>query len=129
MKNISFMAQKVKRTFCGIVSYQRALYPALYTYVVRVVLLQDPAPALVDILVALSAAAHAQRRIHVHIVARQIQRDEALENNAPPGKCLRQEDEQTGGGAPISDHVQYRAKFRGLLESAGCVAIEGIKET
>jgi hypothetical protein len=100
-----------------------------WPYVVGIVLLQDPAPALVDVLVALSAATHAQRRVHVHIVASQIQRNEALENNAPPGKCLRQKDQQTGGGAPVRDHVQYRTELCGLLESTGCVAVEGIEET
>jgi hypothetical protein len=78
--------------------------------------------------VALSAAAHAQRRIHMHIVARQIKRDEALEDNAESGESLRQEDKQTGGGAPIRDHVQHRTKLCGLLEATGCVAVEGIEE-
>jgi hypothetical protein len=129
MKKISFMAQKMKRTFCGVVSSEHTLESASPTYVVGVVLLQDPTPALVDVLMALSAAAHAQGRVHVHVVASQIQRDETLENDAPPGKCLRQEDQQTGRGAPVRDHVQYRAKFCGLLEPTGCVAVEGIEET
>jgi hypothetical protein len=78
--------------------------------------------------VALSAAAHAQRRIHMHIVARQIKRDEALEDNAESGERLRQEDEQTGSGAPIRDHVQHRTEFGGLLEATGCIAIKGIEK-
>jgi hypothetical protein len=128
MKNISFMTQKVKRTFCDRVSFGLR-QNGRQTYVVGVVLLQDPAPALIHVLVALFAAAHAQRRIHVHIVARQVERDEALEHDAPARESLRQEDEQAGRGASVCDHVQYRTKFGALFEPARCVAVKGIEET
>jgi uncharacterized OB-fold protein len=58
------------------------------TYVVGIVLLEQPTPALIHVLVALSAAAHAQRRIHVHVVTSQVQRDEALEHDAEARECL-----------------------------------------
>jgi hypothetical protein len=71
MKNISFRAQKAKSTFCGVVSRDNDKFECR-AYVVGVVLLQKPAPALVDILVALSTATHTERRIHVHVVTSQI---------------------------------------------------------
>ena len=76
----------------------------------------------------LAAAAHAQRRIHVHIVARQVQADESLEHNAESGPCARQENEQARGCASIGDHVQHRAKLCALLKVAGCDPVEGIEE-
>ena len=96
------------------------------TYIVRVVLLQYPAPALVHLLVALSTAAHAESRIHVHIVACQVQADEPLEYYAEPRPRARQENEQARGRAPIRDHVQHCAKLCTLLEVACCDSIESI---
>lgn len=98
-------------------------------YVVGVVLLQEPTPALIDVLVALSAAAHTKRRIHVHVVTGQIERDQALEDNAPARESLRQEDEQARGCAAVRHHVQHRTEFGGLLKAAGGVAVEGIEQT
>ena len=122
------MAQKVKRTFWGGVSTGCSLGASLKglntkTYVVGVVLLEQPAPALIHILVALVRASHAQRRVHVHVVARQIQRDEALEHNAPSRERLRQEDELTGCCTPVCDHVQHRTELGALFVCAGCVAV------
>lgn len=95
----------------------------LQAYVVGVVLPQEPIPALVDILVATSTAAHAQGRIHVHVVTGQIQRNQELEYNAPPWESLGQEDEQAGGCASVGDHVQYSSKLGALLVFPSCVAI------
>jgi hypothetical protein len=128
MKKISFMAQKVKSTFCGLLAVQIAELERA-THVVGVVLLQDPAPALIHVLVALSATAHAQCRVHVHIMTRQVQRNEALEDDAPTGECLRQEDEQTRCCAPVRDHIQHCTKLCRLIETASRVPIEGIEQT
>lgn len=75
---------------------------------------------------ALRAAAHAQGRVHVHVVAGQVQGDQALEDDAPPGEGLREEHEQTGCGAAVGDHVQHGAELGALLVGAGCVAVEGV---
>lgn len=101
----------------------------MQTYVVRVVLLQQPVPALVDVLVATRAAAHTQGGIHVHVVAGQVERNQQLEHDAPPGESLCQEDEQAGCCAPVRDHVQDGAKLGALFVLAGCVAIERIEKT
>jgi hypothetical protein len=98
------------------------------TYVVGVVLLQQPTPALVYILVALAAAAHAQSRIHVHVVTGQIQRDEALEDDAEARESLRQEDEQTRCCTPVCDHVQHRTKLGALFVCSRCVSIERVEK-
>jgi hypothetical protein len=79
--------------------------------------------------VALPAAAHAQRRVHVHVVTRQVQRDEALEDDAEAREGLREEDEQTRGCAAVRHHVQHGAELGRLLEAAGCVAVAGVEET
>lgn len=57
------------------------------THPVRVVKMQDPTSAAVDLLVALSTPAHAQRRIHVDIVTRQVKADQSLENDTPSREC------------------------------------------
>ena len=99
------------------------------TYVVGVVLPQDPATALVDALVAAVAAAHAQRRVHVHVVTRKVQGDEALEHNTPAGEGLGQEDQQAGCCAAIRHHVQHSAKLGALLKLPGGVSVECVEET
>lgn len=40
-----------------------------------VVLVQNPAPARIDFLVALARTTHCQRRIHMHVVAGQVEAD------------------------------------------------------
>ena len=65
----------------------------------------------------------------MHIVTGQIQRDQSLEDNGPAWECGSKEDEQAGGCATIGDHVENSAKAGGLLEDAGCIAIEGVEET
>jgi len=127
MKNISFMTQNVKRTFCDGFSFG-SRQNGCQTYGVGVVLLQDPASALIHILVTVFAATHAQRRVHVHIVARKIERDEPLEHDAPSWESLRQKDEQTGRRASVCDHVQHRTKLGALLKSTRCVAVKRIEK-
>ena len=59
IKNSSFMAQNVKRTFCDGVS-RRSIFEVResFSYVVGVVLLQNPTSTLVYLLVALTASTH-----------------------------------------------------------------------
>ena len=76
----------------------------------------------------LVAPAHAQSGIHVHVVARQIQRDQTLEEDAPPRESACQEDEQARGCATIRHHVEHGTKLCGLLELAGGHAVEGIEQ-
>lgn len=97
-------------------------------YIVGVVLFQNPAPALIDILMALPAAAHTQRRIHMHVVTGQVQADQALENDAEAREGLRQEDEQARGRAPVRHHIEHGAELGGLAEAAGGVAIQGVEQ-
>ena len=92
-------------------------------YVVRVVLLQDPAPALVDILVALSATAHTECRVHVHVVTSQIEGDEALEDNAPSRESLRQEDEQTRGCAAPAPDTARAVGLRPRVRPMHCILL------
>ena len=71
---------------------------------------------------------HRQRRIHMHIMARQIQRDEPLEQQRPARPGGGEEDEQAGGGAAVGDHVEDGAELGGLVEVAGGDAVEGVEE-
>jgi len=122
MKKSSFKAQKVKRTFwVGLAGWTRD--EAEREYVIGVVLLEHPAATLVDLLVALAASPHGQGGIHVHVVAGQIERDEALENNAPPGKGRGEEDEEASGSAAVRDHVENSAKLGALVKISGREAV------
>lgn len=67
--------------------------------------MQDPASALVDLLVT-GAATHFQRRIHVNVVGCEIQTDQSLEDNAPSRESLCQKHKETGCGASVRDHVE-----------------------
>jgi len=50
-----------------------------FAYLVIVVEIQKSAPALINLLVTLARSSHGQGRVHVHVMARQIETDEALE--------------------------------------------------
>lgn len=76
----------------------------------------------------LIAPAHSERRIHMNIVAREIQTNQSLEQDRPPRKRAREEDEQARGSAAIGDHVEDRAELGGLVEGTGGVAVEGVEE-
>lgn len=98
------------------------------THVIRIVHGEHPTPAPLDDLVALPAAAHDQRRVHVRVMAGQVQADQQLEDQAPPGEGTREEDEQAGGGAAVGDHVEDGAEAGGLVEAAGGDAVEGVEQ-
>lgn len=131
MKKSSLRAQKVKRTFClrrieSVDVYQGVKEVGREAYIIRVVHLQHPTPALIDLLMALSAPAHAQRRVHVHIMARQIQADQALEDDAPPGECRSQEHKQACCSAPVRHHVQDCTELGGLFKAPCCKSVQRI---
>ena len=98
------------------------------THLVRVIQVQEPALALVDILVARVGAANDERGIHVHVVTGKIKSNEALEDNGPSWERGREEDEQARGSAAVGDHVENGAEAGRLLKDAGCVAIDGIEK-
>lgn len=98
-------------------------------YPAGVILVQDPAAARVDLLVALRRATHAQRSVHVHVVASQVQTDQALKQDRPPRPGRAQEDQKTRGGAPIRDHVEHTTKSRGLVVESRKISIQRIEET
>lgn len=97
-------------------------------YLVGVVQVQEPALALVNVLVARVGAADDEGGVHVHVVAGKVEGNEALEDNGPAGKGGREEDEQARGGAAVGDHVEDGAEAGGLLKDAGGLAVEGIEE-
>lgn len=75
-----------------------------------------------------ASTAHDKRGIHMHVMARQIERDEALEHNRKSWECAGQEDQETGCGAAIGDHVQDRSEFGGLVEAPRCQAVKRIEQ-
>jgi hypothetical protein len=66
--------------------------------------------------------------LHVHVVTGQIQADEALKQDGPSRVCGGQEAEQTASCASVGDHVKHGAKFCGLVELAGGIAVQGIQQ-
>lgn len=77
---------------------------------------------------ALALAAHDQSRIHVHVVAGEVQADQALEDHGVGGLRSGEEDQQASSRAAVSDHVQHSTKASGLLELARGHAIQRIEK-
>ena len=75
------------------------------SYLVGVVQVQDIATATINLLVAPARAAHHQRGVHVHVVAREIEGDEALEDDRPARESGGEEDQQTRRRAAIRHHI------------------------
>ncbi len=98
------------------------------TYLVGVVEGEDAAARLVDVLVAVLGATHGQGGVHVDVVARQVERDEALKEDGPAREGGRQEHQQAGGSAAVRHHVEYGAEARRLLKVAGGVAVQGVEQ-
>lgn len=82
----------------------------------------------VDLLVALIGSTAAQSRIHVHVVTRHVQADQALEDNGPPRPCGAQKDQQTRRGAAICHHIQNRAERGRLIEVSGSIAVQCVQQ-
>lgn len=72
--------------------------------------------------------AHRQRRIHMHVMACEIQTNKTLEDDAPAGERGGEEDEQAGGRAAVCDHVEDGAEAGGLVVVARCDAVEGVEQ-
>lgn len=72
---------------------------------VRIVEIEELAPALIDTLVAGVGASHRQRSIHVHVMGGEVEGDEELEDDYPARESGGQEYEQTGRAATIGDHI------------------------
>jgi len=90
MKKSSFRAQHMKRKVCDESLGQHMSMAGLrseptWSYLVGVVFVHQPAPLNAHVLVALSLSTHDQSGIHVHVVARQIQADQALEDHRVGG--------------------------------------------
>lgn len=98
------------------------------TYLVGVVEVQEPALALVDVLVARVGTTDDEGDVHVHVVAGKVEGDEGLEENGPAGKGRGEKDEEARRGAAVGDHVEDGAEAGGLLKDAGGVAVEGVEE-
>jgi hypothetical protein len=130
MKKSSFRAQATKRTHCcdllDLFSHQ-SIHILNATYLVGVVEVHEAVLGR-NVLVALALATHDQRRIHVHVVACEIQADQDLEDHREGGFRGGEEDQQAGGSAAIGDHVQDGAETGGLLELARGHAIEGVEQ-
>jgi len=63
----------------------------------------------------------------MHVVTRQIQGDEHLEQDGVIGVSCTQEHQQARSRTPIRDHVQHRTKLCRLVELARRVSIQGIQ--
>ena len=77
---------------------------------------------------ALPLPAHAERRIHVHIMAREIQADQSLENHAIRRFRSGQEHQQTRRRAAVGHHIQHSAESRALPELPRREAVERIEQ-
>lgn len=128
-KKISFAAQKVKRTTYTDISIVQQLQGkgGGGDYIIRVIQIQDPTPLLLNLLVARRTPI--QTGIHVHIVARQIQRNQTLEQNRPLRIRTAQKTQQTRRCATIRHHVQHCPKLGRLVEAPRGIPIEGVEET
>ena len=77
---------------------------------------------------ALPLPAHRQRGIHMHIMAREVQTNQHLEDNAVGRFRTGEEDEEAGCCAAVGDHVEDGAEARGLPEFARGEAVQGVEE-
>lgn len=64
----------------------------------------------------------------MHIMARQIQTNETLEDHGVSWFGRSEEDEQASGGAAIGHHVEDGAEAGALLKFAGGDAVDGVEE-
>ena len=76
----------------------------------------------------LPTAAHTQRGIHMHIMAREVQAYQPLKHDTPAWPRAREEDKQARRRAPVRHHVQYSAERRALVEMAGGDPVKRIEE-
>ena len=76
----------------------------------------------------LALSSHNQSRIHVHVVRGQVEGDQPLEDDGPAWESGCEENEQAGGGATVSDHVENSAKAGRLLEDARSITVKRIEQ-
>jgi hypothetical protein len=74
-------------------------------------------------------SSHDQGRIHVNVMACQVQGNKSLENNSPTRPGRGQEDQEACSGAPISHHVEHSTESSRLFEVSSSISIESIEET
>jgi hypothetical protein len=97
-------------------------------YLISVIQIHDPTPLCAHVLVALLLPAHTQGRVHVHVMAREVERYQALEDHAVGRLCGCKEDQQARSGAAISDHIEDSAKAGGLVEAARGPAVKRVEK-
>ena len=90
--------------------------------------MQDPAAAAIHFLMTLTTPSHCQGRIHVNVMAGEIQTDQTLEDDCPSWEGRCQEDKETARGAAVRHHVENGAKCGSLIVSSRCHAICGIQD-
>ena len=73
-------------------------------------------------------AANHDGRVHVHVVAREVEGNEALEQDGEAREGGREEDKQAGGGAAVRHHVEDGAEARRLLEVTRGIAVQRVEE-
>lgn len=88
-----------------------------------VVLVQNPAPGRINLLVALAGTTPAQGGIHVHVMTGHVQANQALENNGPPRPGRAQENKQTSSCATVCHHVKHSTKRGRLVEISRGISI------
>ena len=114
MKKSSLRAQKRKSTVCPIPILASPTPSGCGpTHLICIIQMQHPTPTSLHLLMTLPPSR--QTCIHMHIMACEVQTDEALEHNAPPWERARQEHEQAGGRASVCHHVQHGAEGGGLI--------------
>lgn len=69
-----------------------------------------------------------QGSVHVHIVAGEVERNQALEHNRPSREGRGQKHQQARGGAAVRDHVQHGAEASRLVECSGSISVEGVEQ-
>lgn len=65
----------------------------------------------------------------MHVMTRQVQTDQRLEQDGPFWIRRGQEAKQAARRTSVGDHVQHSTKLGRLIVLAGSIAIEGIEET
>lgn len=131
MKKSSLNRQTVKSTFYQHVSFGVLLIDVmlLMAYQIRVVYPHRPRPVLANFFMALIRRTHHQRGIHMHIVTRKIQTNQALKQYTPRGISDCEKHQETCLGTPIDGHIQHGSKLRRLIEFACYHTINGVEGT
>lgn len=64
----------------------------------------------------------------MHIVAGEVECNQALEDDGPSRECRGQENQQARGGAAVRDHVQDGAEASRLVKSSGSISVESVEQ-